>query len=263
MLVSAKELMGQPVMGPDGKSGIVRDVLFGDRHWRIRGLSVAVKRPFRLNLHYLSEEEEENMKTRIMLNPEQIDAIEKRGKRPVAITPLSVEQLQECASAYERPPVEVQYEQEFARYFRHRIYDDRPEVIPPHSDKEVVGYRPPVSAYEHDADELREHVRKSKEISKRHMHSALQIFEYEARNEKSKLGAIEDLIFDAEEWLMRYLVISYRTGIHARRHLIGMERVQYFDWTRMAVALDVSPEQLARLRRYVQGQPLRGEKTKA
>ena len=256
MISSIGKIMGLRVDGRDGKQGQLADVLFGDRSWAIRYFCVARSRPHRLNLHYLSDERKiEVGKSRVLVRPEQFESLEEAGKLKSLEVKLDREQLKACPGLFENLPVEDEYDREYHRYFRHGIYDDRPEV-PQGTDERVIGYRPPVSAYDHDTGELREHVQRIKEIGSHHLHSAVQVMDYDVVNREGKIGELDDLIVDLGEWRLTHLVFRSGKLLAARRYLLPIAEVERLDWSRAAFQVKLDDSQIEGLRQYAPGETL-------
>src|SRR5690606_27034629 len=174
---SVKDLIGSRVVARDGKAGRVEDVLFGDRRWRMRYLDVETRPVFRFNIHYLSEDDSDaDRPSRVLIPPEGLEEPKVGQERRDFPARLSREEVKSCPSFASERPVEDQYEREYARYFRHGIYEMKPSVLTPSG---PIGYRLPESAYDHDVAELREHVRRIKEIAQEHAHSAKAVIGYD------------------------------------------------------------------------------------
>lgn len=248
MLRSIKDLIGYPVLAQDGKAGKVHDVLFGDRHWRMRFLDVETRTGFHLNLRYLSEEDAgETLATRFLLTPDQLMEPKVGIDRRSITTLLGRNEIRNCPSFVQKKSAEEQYDYEFRRFFRHGIYDDRPMVMMPTS---AVGYNPPTSAYEHSDEELQEHLKRMEKIGAEHMHSARSVMGYRVRGSHGELGVVGDLILNAETWSIGYIVLDTKHGIPSRKYLISMAEVEGLDWSTSSMKIRLSKEDLIKERRF-------------
>ncbi|MDQ8201768.1 PRC-barrel domain-containing protein [Pelagicoccus sp. SDUM812003] len=250
MLRSVKDLIGYTLIATDGKVGKVKDILFGDRSWAIRQLVIDVHRGFNINMRYLSEPtQEDEAGDCVLMRPEQFEAPGIGADRRSLPTGLTQEEVRNCPKAFERPSVEEEYETEFQHYFRHGIYDERPKVIP--QTDQVVGYRPPPSAYEHSVEELREHVRHIKDIATHHLHSASKVMNYSIRNQNGAIGVVDDIIVDLQDWEIVHLVLHNGNQLLPKRYLIPIDKIKRIDWSKAAFLTDMGRKELSQLRRYV------------
>ncbi|MDQ8179240.1 PRC-barrel domain-containing protein [Pelagicoccus sp. SDUM812005] len=253
-----KDLFGYPVMATDGKAGKVKDILFGDRHWRVRYLDVETRVGFRLNLRYLSEEKtEEDQVTRRLIEAKDL-GVPKLGLDGREIpTRLSVEEVSKCEGFGAHLPAEEKYEMEFRRFFRHAIYDERPFF----GSLGYAGYMPPVTAYDHTEEEIRNHLDRMGEIAGEHLHSARSVIGYHAVGKNETLGMVGDLILDMENWRIAYLVLDTRHGIPSRKYLVDMESVTRLDWSSSSLMTKLKSEDLVSMRRYWAYDPVNKDET--
>ena len=254
MLRSIKDLIGYPVVALDGKAGKVVDVLFGDRHWRVRFLDVETRTGFHFNLHYLSSETGESVTaTRFLVTPDMLGEPKMGMNRRMLPLNLKRDDLRNCLSFAQKRPIEEQYEAEFHRFFRHGIYDDRPLVG---SLSGIFGYTPPVTAYEHSDKEVEEHLKRMKEIAGEHMHSAKAVLRYQARGSEESLGDVTDLILDVSDWTIVYFVLDTHHGIPSRKYLLSMDHVTELNWTQTSLGTKLTAADLEGQRRFWPYEPV-------
>ncbi|EDY81601.1 hypothetical protein VDG1235_1219 [Verrucomicrobiia bacterium DG1235] len=247
MLRSIKDLFGYPVMAVDGKAGKVKDVLFGDRNWRMRYLDVETRRGLHLNLRYMSKATSgEETVTRRLVEAKDLEAPKLGIDRRVFPTRLSVEEVSNCEGFGSHLSAEDRYEMEFRRFFRHAIYDERPLF----GSLGHAGYLPPISAYEHTDEEIKEHLDRMGKIAGEHLHSAHAVVGYHVVGRDQTLGIIGDLILDVDEWKIAYFVLDTRHGIPSRKYLIEMQDAQKLDWSSSTMEVDDTLESLVAKRRY-------------
>ena len=231
MFRSIKDLIGYKGIASDGKAGKITDVLFGDRHWRMRYLVLDTTPSLRFNLHYLSEKSEDRpTPALVLIKPENLDHILLGDHRREVPIRMDVDGVRHCENLSAHLPIEQQYDAEFTKYYRHSIYDDRP-IIGVSNDREEVDYWPPDTAYEHEKAELEAHQRHINEIAKQHLHSAKQVLGYRLQASQEILGPITDFILDDDTWEVRYLVTSMSHWHPKRRFLVDTSTIDYLDWS--------------------------------
>lgn len=247
MLRSIKDLFGYPVMATDGKAGKVKDILFGDQHWRLRYLDVETRRGLHLNLRYLSEEEDEQKTvTRRLVKASDLEAPSLGLDRRVIPTKLTQEEIGKCEGFGSHLPAEEKYEMEFRRFFRHAIYDERPLF----GSFGYAGYMPSLSAYDHTEQEIRDHLDKMGKIAGEHLHSARSVIGYHVVGQDETLGLVGDLILNVDEWRIAHLVLDTRHGIPSRKYLVDMSEVRTLDWSSSSLEVNLTHEGLVKMRRY-------------
>lgn len=253
MLRSIRDLIGYPVYASDGKAGKVVDVLFGDRHWRMRYLDVETRIGFHLNLRYLSSDTYEDKTTRFLLAPEKLEPLRLGLDRRVVMLRIAKDEIRQNPSFAEKQPMEEQYETEFRKFFRHGIYDDRPPVI---ATATMMSYVPPASAYDHNAEELEAHLKRMKEIGGEHMHSAKAVIGYQVRGENEILGFVGDVLLSVDSWSIPSLVMHTKHGIPAKKYLIGMDKVTGLSWSDSSVDVTLTKTDLENLPLYSPHDPV-------
>ncbi len=257
MLRSIKDLFGYPVEATDGKAGKVKDLLFGDRHWRARYLDVETRRGLRLNLRYLSQEKsDEEMVTRRLIETKDLGLSELGLDRREIVAKLSCEEVARCEGFGAHLPAEEQYEMEFRRFFRHAIYDERPFF----GSLGYAGYHPPVTAYDHSDKEIRDHLERMGKIAGEHLHSAKAVIGYHVVGKNETLGMVGDLILDVENWRVAYLVLDTRHGIPSRKYLVDMQAVTRIDWSSSSLETELLMGDLVSMRRYWVYDPVNKDK---
>lgn len=247
MLRSIKDLFGYPVMATDGQAGKVKDVLFGDRHWRMRYLDVETRRGLHFNLHFPGQTSDASEKpTRRLIEVSDLGGPSYGGDRRVVPTRLTKDEVGACEGFGSHLPAEKMYEMEFRRFFHHPIYDERPLF----GSFGYEGYMPSLSPFEHTEEEIRGHLDRMSGIAGEHLHSAHSVIGYHVVGEGEALGVVGDLILDSEKWEIVYLVLDTRHGIPSRKYLLGMDEVISLDWSSSSIGVKVASEGLLKLRRY-------------
>lgn len=258
MLRSIKDLFGYPVMAVDGKAGKVKDILFGDRNWRMRYLDVETRTGLHLNLRYLSEPDGEDAKvTRRLLEPKDLQTLQLGLDRRVIPTTLKVDEVERREGFGAHLPAEELYEMEFRKFFRHALYDERPFF----SSLGHASYLPPLSAYDHTEKEIKQHLDKMSEIAGEHLHSARAVIGYHVAGKDCNLGIIGDLIMNVEDWKVEYLVLDTRHGIPSRKYLIEMTETMRLDWSSSTLEIGLTENDLLNRRRYWVYDPVNVDET--
>lgn len=258
MLRSIKDLFGFPVMAVDGKAGKVKDILFGDRNWRMRYLDVETRTGLHLNLRYLSEPEADGAKvTRRLIEAKDLEPLRLGLDRRMIPTTLSADQIEELEGFGSHLPAEELYEMEFRRFFRHGFYDERPFF----SSLGHANYLPPLSAYEHTDKEIKQHLDRMAEIAGEHLHSARAVIGYHVAGKDCNLGVVGDLILNVEEWKVEYFVLDTRHGIPSRKYLIDMDHALQLDWSSSTLEISLTENDLLNRRRYWVYDPVNQDET--
>lgn len=248
MLRSMRDIVGYPVVDDDGKVGKVVDILFGDRHWKIRFLDVETKTGFRFHLGRSPKDtEEEKPITRVLIKPSLIGEPESGLDRRRIPTLIPRDEIKECPSFASHESVEDKYDIEFRRFFRESIYSDQSMIASPAGLPMQV---PMPATYEHTEDEIDEHLKRMKEISGEHVHSTRAVLRYHVRNEDKNLGYVTDLILDTETWEIAYLILDTRHGIPSKKYLVPMSKVESLNWSESSVAINIAKDFLTDERRY-------------
>jgi uncharacterized protein YrrD len=73
-----------------------------------------------------------------------------------------------------------------------------------------------------------------------HLHSAQAMRRYRLETVDDSMGQIEDFLFDAESWAIRYLVIDTRNWLPDKHLVIPPTWITDVDWVQKVVNLDVS-----------------------
>ncbi|MBC2607647.1 PRC-barrel domain-containing protein [Pelagicoccus albus] len=246
MLRSIKDIFGYPVKAVDGKAGKVKDILFGDRNWRVRYVDVETRHGLRLNLRYLSEEEPMDSVTRRLVKAEDLQPLGLGDDRKGVPTRLTCDEVSKCDGFGSHLTAEQQYEMEFRRFYRHAIYDERPLF----GSFGYAGYIPSVSAYDHTEKEVREHLDRMSELAGEHLHSARGVIGYHVVGTDENLGVVGDLIVDTDTWQIKYMVLDTRHGLPSRKYLFEMAGAMTIDWPSSSVQVDSTVADLVSLRRY-------------
>ncbi len=242
MLRSVRDLLGYPVKASDGKIGKVEDCLFADTDWRMRHLVMDTGRHIGINLHYMSDEDDEAARRRsVLIEPEDLREPSFGWVRREFRVGLTKDKIEHSPSLDEDAPVSAQYEREFTKYYRHIPYEDRPNVLENLSSQ---SYQPPVSAYRHDAAEIEEHKNRIREISRSHLQSAKELMDYQVEAEDGSVGQVQDFIVHQGDWIIRQMVVRLAGWAPRKSVLIRMNAVSEISWSDMTIRLDMLADEV-------------------
>ncbi len=228
MLRSIKNLIGYPIEAIDGTIGKVKDCLFDDRHWRLRYIVADTG-------HWLS-------KRKVLISPDHLDKPELGWigqKFPIALTKQEIEA---CPPLDTNAPVSRQYELEYARYYKHHLYWNRPMV----GDGMVGPYHTPnvETPFEHSEDEIKRHEKRLKDIAKCHLRSAHEIIGYHIKAGDGEIGHIDDIIMEDMTWRFQYVIIDTRNWLPSKHVLIDIGWIEKISWIDRLAEVDLSKEQI-------------------
>lgn len=240
MLRSLRDLMGYPVKALDGKAGKVLDCLVGDRRWRLRYLVVDTRPGFHFNLHYISAEEDRGKHSHVLISPQDLEFPEMGSGRHTFPVHLTKDEVVHSPSLETDAPMELRYNWEFTHYLRHEPYG-RPTVVDPVS---RLGYAPPESNYDHEDEEVREHERRMREISKSHLHSVKELLGYRVMAIDGDIGFVHDFILDVDRWEIRHLIVERGRWPITQKLQLGIRKTMNLDWTNRTVEVDLEKADL-------------------
>ncbi|MDQ8204436.1 PRC-barrel domain-containing protein [Pelagicoccus sp. SDUM812003] len=249
MLRSLKDVIGYPLMATDGKAGKVKDVLFGDRHWRVRYLDVDTRSGFHLKLRRIWDDEADSGGTsRVLVPSERLGEPTMGLDRRQFPVNMSSEEISCCPHHEELQPVEEKYQSEFRRFFRRNLYQEQPFATPFTA---MGSYLPMGFEYEPTEIEYLEHQKRMKEIAGEHLHSAKAIFGYQVQGQDEEaLGTVSDLIMEVDRWVVAYAVVTLMHSFPHRKYLVKLSEVRDLDWASSSMKLDLTKDQVMEGRRY-------------
>jgi hypothetical protein len=214
MIRSVKALRHVAVNALDGRIGFVEQAFFDDEEWVLWYLVVDTGPEF--------------SDRRVLVSPTVVDGF---VAEPAAIgIRLSRHQVAGSPDAESEKPVSRLKELEFSRTFQVAAYWGEPglglprmlpaagAILPPHSPA-----APP--------DSTGVHLRSSREV-----------IGYRVKARDGRVGHIEDLLFDDDTWVIRYLEVDTRNWIGGRHVLVPPQRVHSVSWETRTIALDLAVE---------------------
>ncbi len=244
MLRSIHDTFGYPVEALDGTLGKVKDILFDDRHWRMRYLVIDTGR-------WLPGQ-------KVLVSPHHAKQPETGwgGKHfPVELTK---EQIKDAPKLDEHSPVSRQYEKEYARYYQ----QSQPYWSGPYTwgFSQSPIFHPPVDSTEHPFQEERaRHAEILDHISESHLRSAREVIGYHIDARDDSFGHVDDFIIDDEKWKLQYMVIDTRNWLPGRKCLIDIGWLKNIDWKENYATVELSRKQIEHAPRFDPKAPINRE----
>lgn len=221
MILSANDLRGMSIHATDGDIGKADDFYFDDQDWEIR---------------YVVADVGSWLKTsKVLIPPFSISTIAPDLKR--FMTSLSKEQIRDSPSWDTEKPVSRQYEALFADYYKYPYYWGAPARW---------GYAPdPARAAATDglqksaAEEIADI---KSEIKQSRLRSTIAICGYKIKADDGEIGAVNDFIFNEQDWRIHYLVIDTGKWLSGRKVLISPTWIESIDWAQSKVNAQLARE---------------------
>lgn len=212
------DLTGMDIEASDGRMGEVHDLLFDDRFWTLRYLVVDTG-------GLLSGR-------KVLIPPTAIDGVD-RSQEHVAVR-LNFAQVKESPGIDLDPPVSLQKEAELQSHSHWPWYwDAHPAglgidpMLHPLPDTESTD---DAAARRTDGDP---HLRSSREV-KGYRIGALD----------GEIGQVHDMLFDADDWVLRYFVVDTRVWLPGRKVIVSPYWAEAVDWEERELLVDLSKEQI-------------------
>ncbi len=225
MLRNAESMQGITLQGTDGRLGEVEDLLFDDVNWVIRYLVAETG-------SWLAERQ-------VLLSPLSVREADHEGR--VLRMDLTAEQIEKSPSIERDLPVGRQHEAQLNDYYGWPMYWEWTWTAPM-SDPFPTSIPNPDAGDPEDAPE-------EPPPGDPHLRSAGEVRGYRIEARDGSIGHVEDLVVDAEQWVIRYLIIDTRNWLPGRKVLFAPKWVEKIDWgqRRVHIAYD---------RQHVQNSPV-------
>lgn len=227
---SLKELRHFIVAAADGDIGEVKDVYFDDEHWAIRYMVVETGRWLNGRKVLVSP-----ISVRDVIWDDRIVNVE-----------LSRQQVRDSPSIDTDKPVSRQHEVEYYNYYG---YPNDWEGSNPWG----LGFYPVpwvgasadsvLSAQRMDQARMREpHPRVGGRPVDSHLRSTREVIGYEIMATDGTIGRVEDFLFDAARWVVRYVVVDTRKWLRGKHVLLPPQYVASISWPEHEVYLTVAQD---------------------
>lgn len=203
------DLTGYNFQATDGEIGRLEEVYFDDHRWQVRYLVV------RTGNWLLGRQ--------VLLVPADIVGIDDENK--VILVDLTRKQIEHAPPIDSKQPVSHHYQQQYYSYYNRDPYWISDPLF--HSNPIVF----PVMQTDKNIKPENPHLRSSDEVSG-----------YRLETEGGSVGHIEDLIFDDQDWVVRYLEIDTRNWLPGRHVLISPGWIEDIDWGTQQVQVKLSQQ---------------------
>lgn len=224
MLEKTQKLYGYTIKAEDGEAGEVVSMLFDDRDWSINYLVVDTG-------SWLAGR-------RVLLSTEAVKQVS--WKNDLVISDVTKKKIKDSPTINLDKPISEQELAELHRYYGWASF--RPGILPG-APVAVPGTALPISqTIEYQiTDESRgeEHPREEME---RHLRSSREVGSYRVDAEEETIGFVEDLLFETDDWTIRYFVVDAGGVLEQDRILLSRDWVRSLDWLKrdidMAITID-------------------------
>lgn len=232
MLRTTDSLKGYSIQATDGELGKVEELYFDDEQWGVRYLVVKPGSWF--------------SRQRVLISAHAVTGIDDHAEA-VKVN-LTREQVENSPDIDTHQPVSRQMEHDYATYYGYGAYWlgpylwgagrqplamlPDPDMVPPGSqpgwDSER---RPPEPLTENDDDV--------------HLRSSDHIQGYAIAGSDGDIGHVEEILFDDQDWAIRYLVVDTRNWWPGgRKTVISVQWIESISWLEPAVQVRLTREQI-------------------
>lgn len=231
MLRSLNELKRYQIQATDGTLGRVRDVYFEDTSWAIRYLVVDTARwlPGRL----------------VLISP-AVAGDPDWGLHAIPVS-LTTQQVQDSPSIDTDQPVSRQLEDRLAQYYGWPRYwgaVNFPAAV--HGGTPSVRSTSPGEVPQLDAGS----------DGDEHLRSVREVTGYHVEGRDGRIGHVDDLIAETDEWVIRYIVIDPRDWWPAAKVLVDPRWVERFHWNAQQLDVNLPRETIRNGPRYDPSVPI-------
>lgn len=224
MLHNVKALRGMKVVATDGDIGTVEDVFFDDAKWAIRYFAV--------DAGGLVGER------KVLLSPASLRHLYWQEKSlAVDLTRKQVEDSPDIDTA---KPVSRQHEIAFYNYYGYPSYWAGPYLW---GDASLPGSEAQPLA-QPDANLERMRLEQEHKNDDPHLRNSREVIGYRIQALDHKLGHLEDLLFDDEDWSIRMLVVDPRNWWPGPSVLVAPQRIDHIDWLDRSVVVNMTRDEI-------------------
>lgn len=217
MLRSLKSLKGRPIEATDGGIGKIHDFFFDEHNWMVRYLVANTG-------SWLTGR-------KVLLTPLAVDRID-----PVdgVFVDLTQEQVRSSPDIDTDKPVSRQRQIELHSHYAWPSYWA--------AEAHIMSPTPPMPAGRTDGGSSPS---ESKETGDPHLRSMRAVKGYHIAARDGETGTVEDLIVEAPEWQIRYLVVDTGNWLPGRKVLLAPDwRVEGFSWADRSLTVDLTRTQI-------------------
>ncbi len=212
MTRTIQQLRSLHLAASDGEVGKVQDIYFDDAHWQVRYLVVRTG-------SWLTERD-------VLIAPHALGEIDPQSGA-IAVH-LTREQVRNAPPIETDKPISRQYEERLHESYQWQPYWGVPGgmMLPPPGIAPPQAFAPPPKV----TDELRLDASDSPQRNHRLRSSAELFSGYTVHAQDGEIGRVEDLVVDASDWTVRYLVIHTGVWFLGKDALLApswIERISY------------------------------------
>ena len=221
MLKAMESLRSFQIVATDGQIGKATDLLFDDAEWTVRHIVVDMGGLF--------------TGKSVLISPHAVAAIDPNSER-IEVN-LTRQEIQDAPSIDTDLPVSRQFETDFYDYYHLPYYWTGPYVWGPWL-RPVGASIPPASK------ERQEELAAVRERFNPNLRSFKKVNGYRIEATDGAMGDIEDVLFDDEDWSVRYLVVDTSKFLPSKDVYVPRDAVREVDWEYSTVRLNLTKEQL-------------------
>lgn len=222
MLQRLEALIGCDVAIPEGRVGVVKDVLFDREKWAVRHLVVDTG-------NWLTGNQ-------VLISPIAVKSIDvDEGTMTVGLTR---QQIEEAPSIAEDQPVSRQYESSYYTHYGWAPYWNGPMLWGYWGAPGVVSAEPPRNDIEAELEA------RAESLQDENLHSFKAVNGYAIEATDGKMGDIEDMIIDDETWKLHYIVVDTSKLLPSKDVLVPLESVKSILYNGSTVTVDMTKEAL-------------------
>jgi hypothetical protein len=218
MLQKLSKLRSLSIRAIDGEIGSVKDSYFDDQRWVLRYIVIDTSR-------WLPGGE-------VLISPFSVSGID--WERQLLDLSITREQVKSSPSIDLDKPVSRQHEAAFLDYYGYPYYWGGSMLWGISASPAIV--RPPPDAFEEQLQERRER----KEQSDQHLRSEKHVTGYHIEADDGMIGHVEDFLFDAPTWALRYFIVDTRNWLPGRHVLLGTDWIDKVSWDKRVVRVPLS-----------------------
>lgn len=225
MFNSLKHLLGATVMARDGAIGEVKQAYFDDEAWTIRYLVVNTG-------SWLSGRE-------VLISPHAV--VQPLGSGKLLDVRLSRRQVELSPPVDTHLPVSRQHERDYIGYYALPAYWGGSALW----GMEALPLWPPALPQGVESEQDAALRARHTPTEDQHLRSSAEVTGYDIQASDDSIGHVQDFIFDAESWAIRYLVVDTRNWWPGgKKVLLSTRWIDSIDWADREVLTSLTRAQV-------------------
>jgi hypothetical protein len=233
MLRNTTHLKGFAIRATDGELGTVDQLLFDDKTWAIRYLTVETG-------GWLGGRQ-------VLISPISVVNTDWQAERlDVALTKKQVE---DSPNIDTHQPVSRQHEALYYGYYGYPYYWDGPFLWGP-------AFYPTGLARSEAASREALAERVAKESTDSHLRSTEAVSRYNIEASDGEIGHVHGFLVDDKAWAIRYMEVSTRNWWPGKKVLISPAWIEHLNWIDSKVYVGLSREAIKDAPEYMDSQPI-------